>query len=374
MVLCFVGKPLARKFTEPFEQKGYSTITVTLQDQSWVEAGRFDVVIVSPEGVASPEMDKLLTRLRGRQKRVVLILKEKDRHAVHTAMALGIYDILFEPVDVETLLSCLQKPSSFSDALALLDPSQKKSVLGEQQPSQELFAPDNTVLQRGRVAVFWSANGGEGKTTLAASFVRKLAAQTGKEVVVADLKEVTPHLHLVFGTEKTPKKGFAESLASKDWGTAAMRDWVRKAADRVWLFSGFGVDEFHLVGAESLEKLIVSLRNEFPYVIVEVNGGIAFASTVAGLSQGDRIYVPVLPTWASVQDTRDVLAFVSGKWGLDIKRVAAVLNRTRFGSEIDLAAASAALPVRVIGEVGENKFTRLNFMIADFVTPKAEGE
>jgi septum site-determining protein MinD len=153
-----------------------------------------------------------------------------------------------------------------------------------------------------------------------------------------------------------------------------MRDWVRKAADRVWLFSGFGVDEFHLVGVESLEKLIVSLRNEFPYVIVEVNGGIAFASTVAGLSQGDRIYVPVLPTWASVQDTRDVLAFVSGKWGLDIKRVAAVLNRTRFGSEIDLAAASAALPVRVIGEVGENKFTRLNFMIADFVTPKAEGE
>ncbi|ERM91511.1 hypothetical protein O163_10075 [Caldanaerobacter subterraneus subsp. yonseiensis KB-1] len=76
----------------------------------------YDTVILAPhEDIKLPFKDFLFA-LRQRDKRVILLAgEEKDNKHLGYALALGIYDIVFDPVDPEEVVNAVKNPAKFSN-------------------------------------------------------------------------------------------------------------------------------------------------------------------------------------------------------------------------------------------------------------------
>lgn len=74
-----------------------------------------ETVVLSPK--INPRMlfKDFLFALRQQDKRIVLILGDKTSPYIGYALALGIYDIIFDPVTLEKIIEKIKNPSKFSD-------------------------------------------------------------------------------------------------------------------------------------------------------------------------------------------------------------------------------------------------------------------
>ncbi|HHY80838.1 MAG TPA: hypothetical protein GX516_11040 [Thermoanaerobacter sp.] len=72
------------------------------------------VVLSSKINPRIPFKDFLFA-LRQQDKRIVLILGDKTSPYIGYALALGIYDIIFDPVTLEKIIEKIKNPSKFSD-------------------------------------------------------------------------------------------------------------------------------------------------------------------------------------------------------------------------------------------------------------------
>lgn len=314
----------------------------------------YDAVVLAPDLPGTLEFDKLLYLLKQMKKRVILLLESANCPALKVALACGIYDILIRPVESEDLIRTILSPADFADACSILDPALAASLSSYTAPQSFKLKAN---VQDKHTLVFWSANGGEGKTTIVSALANKLAATT--PVVVADFKEITPHLHNVFGVTPTPKQQLAQYIATGDLNWPTLKTFLHRLKNNLWLLTGFGIQEFHLMSVSSFQTILQVLRTQFPCVLVEVNSGVAFASTVAALGMADKVFMPLLPTVQSLNDTVDLLSFAERNWALDITKVSAVLNKTRpVGNEVDQSLASMALPVSLAVNIADGQVGR----------------
>lgn len=76
----------------------------------------YDTVIIAPrEDIKLPFKDFLFA-LRQKDKRVILLAGEKENNKhLGYALALGIYDIVFDPVTPERVVNAVKNPAKFSD-------------------------------------------------------------------------------------------------------------------------------------------------------------------------------------------------------------------------------------------------------------------
>lgn len=76
----------------------------------------YDTVIIAPrEDIKLPFKDFLFA-LRQKDKRVILLAGEKENNKhLGYALALGIYDIVFDPVTPEKVVNAVKNPAKFSD-------------------------------------------------------------------------------------------------------------------------------------------------------------------------------------------------------------------------------------------------------------------
>lgn len=76
---------------------------------------KFDTVITSKHLPGdTPERD-LLFYLKNKDIRIIYITNENDIDSICTCLEFSIYDIIFDPITVEKVLSLLEHPNSFSD-------------------------------------------------------------------------------------------------------------------------------------------------------------------------------------------------------------------------------------------------------------------
>ena len=99
----------------------------------------YEVVVLAPhEDIKMPFKDFLFA-LRQRDKRIILLPgeKENNRHLGY-ALALGIYDIVFDPVIPGELVKRIKTPAKFSDVQDLfLGLKEKVSFFGEVMEKEE---------------------------------------------------------------------------------------------------------------------------------------------------------------------------------------------------------------------------------------------
>ncbi|MGH2331114.1 hypothetical protein [Thermoanaerobacter mathranii] len=76
---------------------------------------RGDIAVLSSKINPRMPFKDFLFALRQQDKRIVLILGDKTSPYIGYALALGIYDIIFDPVTVEKIIEKIKNPSKFSD-------------------------------------------------------------------------------------------------------------------------------------------------------------------------------------------------------------------------------------------------------------------
>lgn len=99
-----------------------------------------DMVVVSPHIDIKLPLKDYLFALRQRDKRVILLLDNDKSEHLGYALALGVYDIVFDPITPDKIINYIKNPAKFSDVQGLyLGLRGKVSFSGEEitKPDEE---------------------------------------------------------------------------------------------------------------------------------------------------------------------------------------------------------------------------------------------
>lgn len=179
---------------------------------------------------------------------------------------------------------------------------------------------------------FWSAGGGMGKTTLAIAFALALGRKNQDRIVLADFKEVTPHVHKYFGLDLREKSDIYEAIENMHEIEAVKRHLYKKQG--IWIFPGMGLEDFTKFEEKHFSAIIEVLKKEFDRVVIDTSPGIFFSSTYASLKNSDLIFAVLVPNRWSLEDTAMMIHFICNRWDVEKNRFKALLNMAGHG-EID---------------------------------------
>ncbi|ADH59848.1 Cobyrinic acid ac-diamide synthase [Thermoanaerobacter mathranii subsp. mathranii str. A3] len=219
-----------------------------------------------------------------------------------------------------------------------------------------------------KIISFWSARGSTGKTTLAAAFALALKKYK-KDIVVADFKEVTPHVHKYFGIELRDKSNIYEAVENGSSIADAVNEHLQKKQG-IWILTGFGINDFTKFEEKHFSAVLEVLKNEFEYVVIDTSAGIFFSSTYTALKNSDVIFAVTAPTVWNIEDTAQMIDFVSNRWGVEKEKFKAILNAVG-KEEIDTSTAEKILEIETFSvRYGQKNILRDVGKIIEFLFKK----
>lgn len=318
------------------------------------KATKPDVVLLYDKLRGEEELSVLLEELRtevkneqGQDTRVIFLTSlEQGEPLLRKAVELGIWDIIsgsdISPVEI---IKHIYKPANFSDAARYkLAPELKEEPLRRLNQAQTevkekvvIKEVQNLVIREVKevkkqiVSVWWSASGGEGKTTLAASQAYQLARNTGEKVALLDFKEANPACNYWFNV---PQKDTLEIIDAIEKGTLNQSIIeenlvIYPKLENLKIFTGVDLFRMESWGAEYFDKIQRTLN--YPYIIIDTNPGLFFSGTVSALQSGaDTINVVVEPTYKSISETTRWLEFMQNKWGIPADNFTIHFNKLSF--------------------------------------------
>lgn len=161
-------------------------------------------------------------------------------------------------------------------------------------------------------------------------------------IVLADFKEVMPHIHKYFGIELSDKSDIYEAIEDKRDVSAIIKHHLNKNQN-TWILSGISMNDFSKFQEKHFSIVIKTLKDEFDYVLLDTNSGVFFSSTYTALKNSDVILCVTAPTIWSVEDTAEMIKFVCERWDIDKNKFKIILN-TSVRSEVDVSTVE-----RIIG-------------------------
>lgn len=218
------------------------------------------------------------------------------------------------------------------------------------------------------VISFWSAGGSTGKTTLATAFAFALKKYK-KDIVLADFKEVTPHVHKYFGIELSDKSNIYEAVENGKSTAEAVNEHLQKKHG-IWILSGFGINDFTKFEGKHFSAVLEVLKNEFEHVVIDTSAGIFFSSTYTALKNSDVIFAVAAPSVWSIEDTAQMIDFVSNRWGVEKEKFKAILNAVG-KEEVDTSTAEKILEIETFSvRYGQKNILRDVGKIIEFLFKK----
>jgi len=133
MVLIYTGlDDLDNKLKQMFDAEKINSRIVFYEEYPLQEK-KADIVIISAETKIKLPLKDYLFALRQRDRRVILLLDNDKNENLGYALALGIYDIVFDTITPEKIMNRVKNPAKFSDVQALyLGLKGKVSFSGEE--------------------------------------------------------------------------------------------------------------------------------------------------------------------------------------------------------------------------------------------------
>ncbi|EIV99954.1 AAA family ATPase [Thermoanaerobacter siderophilus] len=219
-----------------------------------------------------------------------------------------------------------------------------------------------------KIISFWSARGSTGKTTLAAAFALALKKYK-KDIVVADFKEVIPHVHKYFGIELRDKSNIYEAVENGSSIAEAVNEHLQKKQG-IWILSGFGMNDFTKFEEKHFSAVLEVLKNEFEHVVIDTSAGIFFSSTYAALKNSNVIFAVAAPTIWSIEDTAQMIDFVSNRWSVGKERFKVLLNAVS-KEEVDASTAEKIVEIKAFSvRYGQKNILRDISRIAESLLKK----
>ena len=105
---------LDKKIEELFRAKEINDLQIVNYREFLIQQP-FDTVIMSKNLVGQVELEYLVLSLRERNTRIIYLTNEKDLKELKTCLDYGVYDLIFDPISPENVITVYQVPRTFAD-------------------------------------------------------------------------------------------------------------------------------------------------------------------------------------------------------------------------------------------------------------------
>lgn len=315
------------------------------------KASRPDVLVLYDKLPGTIEMEILLEEIRlevkneeSKDTRIIFITSlEQGSPLLRKAVELGVWDIIagtdVRPIDI---IKRIYEPGNYSDAARFkLAPEagnqiKRAPVISEikervvEKEIEKLVIREVKEVKRQRIITWWSASGGEGKTTLAASQAYQLAKTTGEKVALLDFKEANPACNYWFNIIAKDSLEIINAIEKGCLNQNILEENIvtYTKAPNLKIFTGVDLYRINAWGAEYFDLLQSTLK--YPYIIIDTNAGLFFSGTVSALQGADTISVVVEPTYKSIEETLRWIDFIHDKWGVPKEYFKIYFNKLSF--------------------------------------------
>jgi septum site-determining protein MinD len=206
----------------------------------------------------------------------------------------------------------------------------------------------------GEAIVVTSGKGGVGKTTTSANLGTALALQ-GKKVCMVDTDIGLRNLDVVMGLENRIIYDLVDVVEGRcRLAQALIKD---KRFDELYLLPAAQTKDKHAVSPESVRAIILELKNDFEFVIIDCPAGIeqGFKNAVAG---ADKAIVVTTPENAAVRDADRIIGLLENE---KISSPKLIINRIRpnmmkKGEMLDIDEICQVLAIDLLGIVPDDEY------------------
>ncbi len=293
------------------------------------------VLVPVPQGGFSSEFSLFESELRRHPGTAAVgVAPNKDADTVIAAMRAGVLEFLVAPLD----------PSELSQAV------------------QRVLSHVSTPTDQGRIFTVYSAKGGLGTTTLAASLAWALAHRPGSpRVVLVDFTTTGAGIRVMLDLQPLYDLGSVANRAGKidkDFLTSCLVQHdegvqVLAAAEEL-----AAVDPLDVATAGRVLEL---LRSQCDFVVVDTDHHFA-DQTLAALDSADRIVLVTQADVSALRSTQRTLG-VFARLGYVGEKVSVVINRRTDRDRVSVGDAE-----RVLGLPADNKLPNDYASCADAIT------
>ncbi|WNQ12975.1 septum site-determining protein MinD [Paenibacillus aurantius] len=205
----------------------------------------------------------------------------------------------------------------------------------------------------GEAIVITSGKGGVGKTTTSANIGTALALQ-GKKVCMVDTDIGLRNLDVVMGLENRIIYDLVDVVEGRcRLKQALIKD---KRFDELYLLPAAQTKDKHSVSPESVREIVLELKKEFDFVIIDCPAGIeqGFKNAVAG---ADKAIVVTTPENAAVRDADRIIGLLEKE---NMQSTSLVVNRIRpnmvkKGEMLDIDEICQVLAIDLLGIVPDDE-------------------
>ncbi|WP_040950128.1 septum site-determining protein MinD [Gorillibacterium massiliense] len=205
----------------------------------------------------------------------------------------------------------------------------------------------------GEAIVITSGKGGVGKTTTSANLGTALALQ-GKKVCMVDTDIGLRNLDVIMGLENR----IVYNLVDVVEGNARLEQALikDKRFEELYLLPAAQTKDKHAVSPEGVRKVVLELKKQFEYVIIDCPAGIeqGFKNAVAG---ADKAIVVTTPENAAVRDADRIIGLLESE---NISEPKLIINRIRHsmvqkGEMLDIDEICQVLSIDLLGIVPDDE-------------------
>ncbi|MGF1765003.1 AAA family ATPase [Aliivibrio kagoshimensis] len=230
------------------------------------------------------------------------------------------------------------------------------ATIAELYPILKMTAEEKLAnRQYGELCLFINSKGGAGATTLALNTATDLANAHPNKVIILDLdyqyEVITEYLNIV------PKYSLLDVLDNlNDLDESSLNGLVTKHDSGLHILS-FQRNERHesQEKMELLGKLILTLRQYYPYVIIDLSKGIdAFADNI--VTPATQLFIVTQQNLVSLKHTNLILHDLQMEYGVSMDRIEVLVNRFDKRQSIKLKDIADTLPNHVNIRVIPNDF------------------
>jgi septum site-determining protein MinD len=205
----------------------------------------------------------------------------------------------------------------------------------------------------GEAIVVTSGKGGVGKTTTSANLGTALALN-GKKVCMVDTDIGLRNLDVVMGLENRIIYDLVDVVDGRCRLTQALiKD---KRFEHLYLLPAAQTKDKHAVSPESIRDIVLELKKDFDFVIIDCPAGIeqGFKNAVAG---ADKAIVVTTPENAAVRDADRIIGLLENE---NIHAPKLIINRIRAnmmkkGEMLDIDEICSVLAIDLLGIVPDDE-------------------
>ncbi len=206
----------------------------------------------------------------------------------------------------------------------------------------------------GEAIVITSGKGGVGKTTTSANIGTALAL-LGKKVCMVDTDIGLRNLDVVMGLENRIIYDLVDVIDGRcRLAQALIKD---KRFDELHLLPAAQTKDKHAVSPESVRNVVLELKKDFDYVIIDCPAGIeqGFKNAVAG---ADHAIVVTTPENAAVRDADRIIGLLEAE---NIRGPKLIINRIRAnmmknGDMLGIDDICSVLAIDLLGIVPDDEY------------------